>query len=126
MTDSDVSTDVVVHDNTEQANKDFEYARETLFELVEHGRDAIDEMLDVAKNSEHPRAYEVLSGLIKNIADVNEKLLILHKDKVEFDNETNGGKGNNITNNNVFVGSTAELQKLLGKQREEINISKDE
>ena len=63
----------------ERINNDCDYSRDTLYELIEKGKDALENMIEVARESEHPRAYEVLSGLIKNVADVNDKLQDLNK-----------------------------------------------
>ena len=64
---------------TDNKNNDYEYSRDTYYELLEKGKDALDTMVEVARESEHPRAYEVLSGMIKNLSDVNDKLMDLNK-----------------------------------------------
>jgi len=58
---------------------DYEYSRETYYDLLEKGRNSLEDMIEVARSSEHPRAYEVLSGMIKNLSDVNDKLMDLNK-----------------------------------------------
>ena len=63
----------------DNVRNDYEYSRETLYDLIEKGKDALENMLEVARESEHPRAYEVLSGLIKNVSDTNDKLMDLNK-----------------------------------------------
>ena len=92
---------------------DYKYTRDTLYGLVERGQDAIEGILDLAKESEHPRTYEVAGQLIKTVSETSEKLLQIQKmmDDLEDDRPRN-----QTTNQNLFVGSTAELQKLLKKQ----------
>ena len=90
---------------------DYNYARENYYNLIERNQDAIEEMLEIAKQSEHPRALEVVGQLIKSGLDANKELMGLHKTKKELSIEK-GGSTTNV-NNAVFVGSTADLQKLL-------------
>ena len=89
---------------------DYKYTRNTLYGLVERGQDAIEGILDLAKEREHPRTYEVAGQLIKTVSETSEKLLQIQKmmDDLEDDRPKN-----QTTNQNLFVGSTAELQKLL-------------
>ena len=70
--------ETVMHQDSNHQN-DYNYSRETYYELIEKGKDALDNMIDVARESEHPRAYEVLAGLLKNVSDVNDKLMELNK-----------------------------------------------
>ena len=94
---------------------DYNYARENYYNLIERNQDAIEEMLEIAKQSEHPRAFEVVGQLIKSGLDANKELMTLHKTKKELSIEK-GGSTTNV-NNAVFVGSTADLQKLLKANR---------
>ena len=94
---------------------DYNYARENYYNLIERNQDAIEEMLEIAKQSEHPRAFEVVGQLIKSGLDANKELMTLHKTKKELSMEK-GGSTTNV-NNAVFVGSTADLQKLLKAKR---------
>ena len=96
---------------------DYNYARENYYNLIERNQDAVEEMLEIAKQSEHPRAFEVVGELIKSGLDANKELMSLHKTKKELSIEKGGGDVN--VNNAVFVGSTAELQKLLKVKRGE-------
>ena len=93
---------------------DYNYARENYYNLIERNQDAVEEMLEIAKQSEHPRAFEVVGQLIKSGLDANKELMALHKTKKELSIETNSSVN---VNNAVFVGSTAELQKLLKAKR---------
>ena len=95
-------------------DNDYKYSRDTYYELVEKGKERLELMIEVARESEHPRAFEVLSGMIKNISDVNDRLMDLNKKKKDLDKKDEIQKIANTTNN-LFVGSTTELQKLLKK-----------
>tara|TARA_E500000331_G_C16810895_1_gene520790 strand:+ start:42 stop:473 length:432 start_codon:yes stop_codon:yes gene_type:complete len=89
---------------------DFQYVRENLYNLIERGQDGLEEMLEIAKSSEHPRAMEVFGQLIGKLTETNKELLNLHKTKKDISQEVSGPKN---VSNNLFVGSTAELQKFL-------------
>ena len=100
---------------SEDVDNDYKYQRENFYRLVERGQDAIDGILELAKESEHPRSYEVAGQLIKNVADVTEKLGDL-QEKMKKLKEVPNTAPKNVTNA-LFVGSTAELQKMLkGKE----------
>ena len=103
----------VVEQKKETNENDFEYQRQNFYQLVERGQDAIDGILDLARESEHPRTYEVAGQLIKNVADVTEKLGDLHL-KMQKLKEVPDKGPKNVTNA-LFVGSTAELQRMLKK-----------
>ena len=92
-------------------DKDYEYQRQNFYSLVERGQDAIDGILDIAKESEHPRTYEVAGQLIKSVAEVTEKLGDLQEKMKKLKDVPNNAP-KNVTNA-LFVGSTAELQKML-------------
>ena len=103
--------EIVMHQDSNHQN-DYNYSRETYYELIEKGKDALDNMIDVARESEHPRAYEVLAGLLKNVSDVNDKLMELNKKQkaLEQQNET---KQVENQQNYYYIGSTADIQRLL-------------
>ena len=103
---------------TEEVKQDYETSRAQLHSLVMKGQEAVDGILDVARASDHPRAYEVAGQLIKHVADTTDKLIDLQKKMKELDAEEK--KGPTTVNNSMFVGSTADLQKLL-KQQKELN-----
>ncbi|PCH60254.1 MAG: terminase [Candidatus Neomarinimicrobiota bacterium] len=95
---------------------DYKYSRENFYNLIEKGQDAIEGILALAKESEHPRTYEVAGQLIKNVSEVTEKLMQLQNDMKKLKEVPNNAP-KNVTNA-LFVGSTAELQKVLtGKGR---------
>jgi hypothetical protein len=92
--------------------KDYEYTRANLYSLIEKGQEAIDGIMELAAESDQPRAYEVAGQLIKSVGDVTDKLIDLQKKLKDIEDE-NIKTTNNVTNNAVFVGSTSELSKLL-------------
>ena len=111
----EVNTSIVTHKSDVEPRStiddDFEYARGNLISIIEKGQEALNGILDVAGMSQHPRSYEVVSGLMKTLTDANKDLLELSKKKQDI----KGEKGFNpeTVNNNLFVGSTADLQKML-------------
>ena len=92
--------------------KDYEYTRGNLYSIIEKGQEAINGILELAHESEMPRAYEVAGQLIKSVSDATDKLMDLQKKLKDVEEETKQ-KGPSTVNNALFVGSTAELQKLL-------------
>ena len=102
----------------DQIKKDYEVSRAQLHNLVMKGQEAIDGILELAHESEQPRAYEVAGQLIKHVGDVTDKLMDLQKKLADI--EEPKSKGPSTVNNALFVGSTADLQKLL-KQQNQIN-----
>ena len=110
--------------DSDRIKNDYEYSRDTLFDLINKGRNALEDMIEVARESEHPRAFEVLSGLIKNVADVNDKLMDLnkkHKDINVKETPTPLSPGDTI-NNTVFIGSTTDLQKMIKGANDANNV----
>ena len=105
---------VKLPDRKENVETDYRYARENLYNLVERGQDAIDGILELSKETEHPRAYEVAGQLIKSVADTTDKLMDLQKKVKEVDEES-VSKTSSVTNNAVFIGSTSDLSKMLKK-----------
>ena len=111
----------VVSDNKDLDN-DYRYARENLYGIIEKGSTALDELVAVAQASEHPRAYEVVGQLVRTLTDANKELLKIQKDVKEL-KETKIGGPTHVTNA-LFVGNTAELQKLV-KQRPGKDVEAD-
>jgi uncharacterized protein YqgV (UPF0045/DUF77 family) len=93
--------------------KDYEYTRANLYSLIEKGQEAINGILEVAGEGDSPRAYEVAGQLIKSVGDVTDKLMDLQKKVKEVEEDISSKTPSNVTNNALFVGSTAELSKLL-------------
>ena len=109
---------VPVANNDDNENNDFQYARENLYHIIERGRDAMDELLEIAKSEESPRAFEVFGQLLKNMTDSQEKLMELHQKKQKLENDGDRQevtRAQNVTNA-LFVGSTADLLKLVKKE----------
>jgi len=94
--------------------RDYEYTRGNLYSLIEKGQEALDSIMEVAQEGQQPRAFEVVSQLIKNVADTTDKLVDLQQKMKNL--EAEDPKGPSTVNNALFVGSTAELQKLLKYQ----------
>ena len=108
--DAIVKTEGVIKPN--DVNKDYDYTRGNLYSLIEKGQEAINGIMEVAGETASPRAYEVAGQLITSVADTTDKLADLHK-KIKDIEEDNSKTQGSVTNNALFVGSTAELQKML-------------
>lgn len=106
----------------QNAQDDYEEVRGNLKQIIQDGSDAVEGLSKIAQESESPRAYEVLGGYLKTLADVNKQLMDLHKQRKDITpskgGDGEGGEGG-VTNNNVFVGSTEELQKYLESQKKQ-------
>ena len=98
--------------NDDDIQKDYKYARENLYDVIERGTEALDYLLEVAKASEHPRAFEVVGSLTKTLVDANKDLLDIQKKVKDLQKEESKDSPQNVTNA-LFVGSTADLQKLI-------------
>ena len=113
---------VEVDDTAGQSERDLKYSRENLYHLIERGRDALDGILDLANQSQSPRAYEVAGQIIKVVSDTNRDLVDLQK-KAKDIFADDGLKSGNVTNN-LFVGNTSELTKLIGGNARKVLRSK--
>jgi hypothetical protein len=98
--------------NEKNVKDDYEYSRDTYYDILEKGKESMELMIEVARESEHPRAFEVLSGMMKNMADVNDKLMDLNKKNKDI-NQKDEPKQLGNTTNNLFVGTTTDLQRLI-------------
>jgi hypothetical protein len=101
-----------IKDISDDIKKDYDYTRGNLYSIIEKGQEAINGILELAQESEMPRAYEVAGQLIKNVADATDKLMDLQKKLKDVEEEKQSRGPSNVTNA-LFVGSTAELAKLL-------------
>jgi len=106
---SGATKSIVLEDETE-VNSDFQYARENLYKVSELGNKALESMIDIAQSSEHPRAFEVLATLMKQMTDAQKDLLTLREKQNRITGKTQE-QPNSVTNA-LIVGSTAELQKM--------------
>jgi hypothetical protein len=127
MTDSHNPPTIITDDDRKNFvhEQDYEYSRDTYYDLIEKGRESLDLMIQVARESEHPRAFEVLSNMIKDIANVNDKMMELNKKQKEL-LQDDKPKEKNTTNNNLFIGSTTELQRFLLGDKDEKVIDQDD
>jgi len=120
-----VETEVVkekiekVKNSVDDINKDYEYTRGNLYSIIEKGQEALNGILELAQESEMPRAYEVAGQLIKNVADATDKLMKLQKELKDVNEES--AKGPTNVTNALFVGSTADLAKLLKSESQKDN-----
>jgi hypothetical protein len=109
-----------VKETSDDIKKDYDYTRGNLYSIIEKGQEAINGILELAQESEMPRAYEVAGQLIKNVADATDKLMDLQK-KLKDVEEEKQSRGPSTVNNALFVGSTAELAKMLKQGVKEEN-----
>lgn len=98
---------------SDKIESDYDHARDNLRELLIKGKEALEVSLTVAKQSEHPRAFEVVGGLMKQLADINQQLMDVHQQKRKLEEPSKKENTRNTTNNAIFVGSTAELSKMI-------------
>lgn len=107
------------HDpQAEDIQDDYQYARAKYYNLAEKGDEAIELMLDLARESEHPRAFEILSNMLEQNAKVTDRLMDLQKKKneVRLSDQTKAPDPNTMTQNNMYIGSTTELQRMLAQE----------
>lgn len=112
-----------INEISDDIKKDYEYTRGNLYSIIEKGQEAINGILELAQETEMPRAYEVAGQLIKNVADATDKLLDLQKKLKDID-EVKQSRGPTNVTNALFVGSTAELSKLLKGQLPDVQDNK--
>lgn len=98
-------------DDDGQLKRDFEYTRENIMTIIETGNKSLEELFELARQAQNARAFEVISGLIKTLADANKDLLELHRKNKELD--PNVAQNAKTVNQNLFVGSTADLMKMI-------------
>jgi len=114
---------------TADASEDYDTSRKLLYRLMQRAEEALDNLLNLTRESEHPRAYEVLSGLLKTTGDLSDQLMNLQKKRHQLDElnnpiknspQTPAASGTTNTTNNVFIGSTAELQRMLKMEEKRV------
>ena len=98
---------------TQQVNDDTDFARQNLYDVANKSREAVEDMMVIAQQSQHPKAYEVLNSILKTYADINLSIVDLQMKKQRLENKKTYGDDAQTINNNLFVGSTTELQKML-------------
>jgi len=104
---------------SDDIKKDYEYSRGNLYSIIEKGQEALNGVIELAQETEMPRAYEVAGQLIKSVSDATEKLIDLQKKLKDIQSEDNKKGPTSVTNNALFIGSTAELSKLLKQQKDD-------
>lgn len=105
-------------DDEKQIDTDSKYVRQNLYDLIEKGHSAIDELMAIADQSQHPRSYEVLATMIKTMVDTNKDLMDMHEKKKKLKNGIETQIKSETVNNNLFVGSTSELLKIINKEHD--------
>lgn len=116
---------LVVIDNNSQFDEDFKIARDNIEKTINTANDALKEMIDIAKASQHPAAYDILNKMIKVSSDLSKDMLEIYKKKTEITNTPmvdKGQSGGEIINNNLFVGSTADLQNMIENMRKNRDV----
>jgi hypothetical protein len=116
--DQSITKDLPI--KTEDPQKDYEYTRGQLYDLIEKGQEAVQGALEVAQESGHPRAFEVAVNAMKQVSDMTDKLIDLQKKMKDLDAPVKG-KGPTTVNNTMFVGSTADLQKMIKEMGKKIS-----
>lgn len=111
----DNETGDIVENAEAKIESDYDLTRKNLQELLETGSAALQSALEIAKESEHPRAFEVVGNLMKQLADINQQLMDIHQQKSKLDSSRgiDTTKTSTTNNNAIFVGSTAELSKII-------------
>lgn len=109
---------VVVEEEVNDAEHDFKYARKNIKDLLKRGENAVDGLLKVAEESEHPRAYEVAANFIKTLSDMNKDLLDIQKKRKELSGDIQSNTQKTVIDKAVFIGSTQELIKMIKNTKE--------
>jgi len=115
----EVEKEIKKVDVPDEIDNDYKYARENLYGVIEKSTDALDNLIDLAKASEHPRAFEVVAQLTKTLVDANKDLLDIQKKVKDLKREDKKENPKNVTNA-LFVGSTAELQKMISGRNDDV------
>lgn len=119
ITVEDPSNKLPAVSNQEQVENDLEYARDNLYDVAEKGKDALYDMIDIARQSQHPKAYEALNQVLKTLIDVNTNIVELQIKKQKLEKAKSNDMTQQITNN-LFVGSTADLQQMLASMNNKL------
>ena len=107
--------------DSDQIKSDYDHSRDTYYDLIQKGQESLDLMMQFARESEHPRAFEVLSGMIKNVSDVTDRLMDLQKKTKDINKDEKQVSG--TTNQNLLVGSTTDLQRMLQEQDKMVDVT---
>lgn len=104
---------VVIDDKENQLKTDYNYIRNNLYTITEKSIDALNSLVDIAQQSQHPRAYEVISLMVNTIASAQKDLMTIHKDKKKIESESGNSEKSEVVNNNLFIGNTAQLDEII-------------
>jgi hypothetical protein len=114
--------EVILPDQDEEfINDDYEYARRNIRELIDASTGEVHNLLDIARKSESPRAYEVVANMLRTLSETNKDLLRIAKDRKDLKTTSDKSQSEGVTNNNLFVGSTKELQDFIEEQKKKKN-----
>ncbi|MFN4975268.1 MAG: hypothetical protein ACK5GV_08495 [Bacteroidota bacterium] len=106
--------DLVVIDNKDNhLDTDYNYIRNNLYTITEKSIDALNSLVDIAQQSQHPRAYEVISLMVNTIASAQKDLMTIHKDKKKIESDSASSEKSDVVNNNLFIGNTAQLDEII-------------
>lgn len=108
-----ISDVVVLDDKQNHLETDYNYIRNNLYTITEKSIDALNSLVDIAQQSQHPRAYEVISLMVNTIASAQKDLMAIHKDKKKIETDTGVSEKSEVVNNNLFIGNTAQLDEII-------------
>lgn len=114
-----------IDQSTVDLEKDYTFARATMTSIIDKGREALDNVLELAQETDSPRAYEVVGQLVDKLTTSTEKLLDLHKKMKDIKEGENGSSPTNVTNNAIFFGSTTEAIKMIKAQLKNVDLEED-
>jgi hypothetical protein len=104
---------MVVHSEDDHLTTDYNYIRNNLYTITEKSIDALNGLVDIANQSQHPRAYEVISLMVNTIASAQKDLMTIHKDKNKIESDSGKSEKSDVVNNNLFIGNTAQLDEII-------------
>lgn len=104
---------VVIDDKKNHLETDYNYIRSNLYTITEKSIDALNSLVDIAQQSQHPRAYEVISLMVNTIASAQKDLMSIHKDKNKIEGDSEKTNSGDVVNNNLFIGNTAQLDEII-------------
>lgn len=113
---------VVVDDKKNHLETDYNYIRNNLYTITEKSIDALNSLVDIAEQSQHPRAYEVISLMVNTIASAQKDLMTIHKDKKKIETEASQSEKTDVVNNNLFIGNTAQLDEIIANMTKKKTI----
>jgi len=113
---------VVIDEKSDHLETDYNYIRNNLYTITEKSIDALNTLVDIAEQSQHPRAYEVISLMVNTIASAQKDLMTIHKDKKKLEIESGNSEKSEVVNNNLFIGNTAQLDEIIANMTKKKSI----